>query len=210
MVDVEQSALRAFQEHGLAGLQGTVEQQAGVGDAVRETFRLSQQRLGDLIRVERFSVVDLDQDLVLELQRRGDLGGQQFGVAHIGHPDADPRDLVLVTRTDAAAGRADLLAAQIALGDFVDGHVIRHQQVRVRGDQQPGGVHPAVIEAAQFGQQHSRVDDDSVADDVGDTRRQDARRDEVQREVVPVGQHHGVPGVVSALVAHHPLHASTE
>ena len=59
-------------------------------------------------------------------------------------------------------------------------------------------------------EQHAGVDDDTVADHVGDTGRQDARRDQVQREVLARRQDHGVPGVVAALVAHHPLHAPTE
>ena len=210
MIDVEQRSLRAFQQYRLTGLQRGVEQQAGVGDAMGETLGLGQQRVGDFARVECLAVVDLDQHLVFELQGRADLGGQQFGVEHVGHPDADAGDLVLIARADAAAGGADLLVAQIALGDLVDGDVVRHEQVRVGGDQQPGGVHPAILQALQLGQEHTGIDDNSVADHVGDTRGEDARRDQVQREILPGGQHYGVTGVVAALVAHHPLNATTE
>ena len=82
--------------------------------------------------------------------------------------------------------------------------------MRVGGDQQPLGVDAAVLEALQLGEQHTRIDDDTVADDVGDAGREDARRDQVQREVLARGQHDGVAGVVAALVAHDPLHAATE
>ena len=139
-----------------------------------------------------------------------DLGGQQLGVAHVGDPNADAGDLVLVAGPDAAAGGADLLTAQVPLGDLVDSDVVGHQQMGVGGDQQPRGVHPTVVQPAQLGEQHARIDHHTVADDVGDPGREDARRDEVQREVLPAGQHHRVAGIVAALVAHDPLHASTE
>ncbi len=121
-------------------------------------------------------------------------------VEQVLHPDAEPGDLVAVGGPDAAAGGADLGLAEVALGDLIDGNVVRHDQVRVMGDQQPAGVDPALVQPAQFGQQHTRIDDDPVADDVRDARREDPRRDQVQGELLPVRQHHGVPGVVAALI----------
>ena len=210
VVDVEQGALRALQQHRFAGLQRVVEQQPGVGDAVPEALGLLQQRLDHVLGVQRLAVVDLDQHLVLEFQRGLDLVGQQLGVEHVGDPDPHPGDLVLVAGPDAAAGGADLLAAHVALGDLVDGDVVGHQQVRVGGDQQLRGVDAAIFEALQLVEQHTGIDHHAVADDVGDAGRQDARRDQVQREVLAGGQDDGVPGVVAALIAHHPLHPPTE
>ncbi|KMO72613.1 hypothetical protein MOBUDSM44075_03956 [Mycolicibacterium obuense] len=210
MVDVEQRALRSLEQHGLTLLECGVEQEAGVGDAMAEALGLGQQVVDHLAGVERLAVVDLDQHLVLEFQCALDLFGQQVRVEHVGDADALPGDLVLVARADTAAGGADLLAACVALHDLVDGHVIGHQQVRVGRQQQPIGVHAAVFEAAQLGQQHARVDDDAVADHVGHAGRQNARRNEVQGEVLPRRKHHRVAGVVAALVAHHPLNPSTE
>ena len=54
------------------------------------------------------------------------------------------------------------------------------------------------------------VDHHAVADHVVHARREDSGRDEVQREVLAVGQHDGVAGVVAALVAHHPLDLAAE
>ena len=210
MVDVEQGALRSLQQHRLPPLESLPQQQSGVGDAVGEAFGLCQQRVGDLAGVQCLAVVDLDQYLVLEVQRRLDLGGQQFGFADVSPPDPDPGDLVLVARADAPPGGADFLVAQVTLGDLVDGDVVGHQQVGVGGDQQPRRVHATVVEAAQLGQQDSGVDDDAVADHVGHARRQNPGRDQVQREVLPGRQDHGVPGVIAALIAHHPLHPATK
>ena len=69
---------------------------------------------------------------------------------------------------------------------------------------------PLASRPAELLEQHAGVDHHAVADHVGDTRRQDPRRDEVQREVLAVGEHDGVPGVVAALVAHDPLDLLTE
>ena len=210
MVDVEQRALRAFQQHRLALLERGVEQVAGVGDAVLESLGLGQQVLDDLGRVERLAVVDLDQHLVLQLQCGLDLLGQQRLVEHVGDTDPDAGDLVLIAGADAAAGGADLLAARVSLDDLVHGDVIRHQQVRVGGDQQPLGVHAAVFQTLELGEQHTGIYDDAVADDVGDAGREDPRGDQVKREVLATRQHHRVAGVVAALVAHDPLHTATE
>jgi hypothetical protein len=156
------------------------------------------------------AVVDLDQHLVFEFQRGFDLVGQHSLVEHVSDPDPDTGDLVLVARPDTATGGADLLAAHVALGHLVDGHVIRHQQVRVGRDQQLRGVDAAVFEALQLVEQHARIDHHAVADDVGDAGRQDARRDQMQGEVLATGQHHGVSRVVAALVAHHPFGTAAE
>ncbi|COY22137.1 Uncharacterised protein [Mycobacterium tuberculosis] len=136
--------------------------------------------------------------------------GQLFRVQHIGDPDPNTGDLVLVARPDTTAGGADLLAAHIALGDLVDSNVVRHQQMGVGGDQQLGGVHAAVLQSPQLIEQDTGIDHHAVADNVGDPGRQHTRRDEMQCEILAGRQDDGVPGVVAPLIAHHPLHAATQ
>ena len=94
--------------------------------------------------------------------------------------------------------------------DLVDGHVVRHDQVRVGADQQVAGVDAAALQPGQLVEQHAGIDHHPVADHVAHARGEDPGRDQVQREVLAVGQHHGVPGVVAALVAHHPLDLAAE
>ena len=69
---------------------------------------------------------------------------------------------------------------------------------------------PCSSRPASSVEQHAGVDDDTVADDVGHAGREDAGRDQVQGEVLTVGQHDGVAGVVAALVADDPLDTLTE
>ncbi len=209
MVDVEQGPLRTLQQDVLAPRRGLIQGELGVGDAVHEPLGQFQHLVDDPGRVQRLTVVDLDQHLVLDVEGGFDLLGQDRLVQQILGADPHPGHLVLVGRADPTAGGADLGLAQVALGDLVDGHVVRHDQVRIRADQQVAGVHVAGLEAAQLGEQDGRVDDHPVADDVLHARRQDARGDQVQRELLTVRQHDGVPGVVAALVANYPLDAFT-
>lgn len=210
MVDVEQRALRPFEQYGLAAFERLIQQQLGVGDAVFEAFGLGEDLVDDLRRFECAAVVDLDQDLVLQFERRLDLLREDLLVEHIRRAHTDAGDLVLVTRTDAAARGADLLVAQKPLGDLVDRDVVGHQQVGVGRDHEAGGVDVTILESAQFGEQHTGVDDDAVADDVVDAGGQDSRRDQVQGERLTVRQNDGVTCVVAALIANHPLQLLAE
>ena len=169
-----------------------------------------EQVFGHLLGHQRLAVVDLDQHLVLEFQCRFDLLGKLRLVENIGDTNPDAGDLVLVARADSAAGGTDLLTAGVPLDHLVHGDVIRHQQVRVGGDQQPLGIDAAILEALQLVEQNAGVDHHAVADHVGDAWRQDARRNEVEREVLARRQHHGMAGIVAALVPHDPLDAAPE
>jgi len=79
--------------------------------------------------------------------------------------------------------------------------VVRHDQVRVTGDDQPRRVHPALLQAGELADQHLGVDDDAVADHRRAARGQDPGGDEVEGVLLAVRGDHGVPGVVPALVA---------
>src|SRR5699024_1916435 len=163
-----------------------------------------------LLGIQRLTVVDLDQHLVLELERRLDLLSQNLLVEHVLYPHAGSCDLVLVAGADPAPGRTDPAAAEIAFADLVDRHVVRHDQMRVGGEQQTRGVDAAFLQPADLLLQHPRVDDHTVADDVGHARREDPGGNQVQREILPVLQNNGMAGVVAAMVTRNPLCAVTE
>jgi hypothetical protein len=75
--------------------------------------------------------------------------------------------------------------------------------VGVRRDQQLGAGHAPLGEPVDLVEQHLRVDHDTVADDRDTPGREHARRQQVQRVLTAVRRHHGVPGVVAALVTDH-------
>ena len=122
-------------------------------------------------------------------------------VGEVADADAAPGDLVFVGRPDAARRRADLPLAAPRLGQQVEVAVVRQDQVRLVADEEPRADVDAVSrQLVDLGEQRGRIDDDAVADDAGDARMQDARRDEVQDELGAVDVD-GVAGVVSALIA---------
>ena len=134
VVDVEQGGLRALEQHPVARVEGVAEQQPGVGDAGFSRSAYVGVLLDHLVDVDRLAVVDLDQDLVLLLQRALELLAEDRRVEQVLHADAHAGDLVAVRRADAAAGGADLARAEEPLGDLIQGPVVRHDQVRVGGD----------------------------------------------------------------------------
>ena len=108
---------------------------------------------------------------------------------------------VAVRRPDPAPGRAHLRAVEARLVGDVQGHVVRHDHVRAAADPHATDVDPARHEHVQLADERDRVDDHAVADDRGDVRVQDARRDQPELQDL-VAADHGVTGVVAALVAH--------
>ena len=155
------------------------------------------------------AVVDLDQDLVLLVERSLDLLPQDRRVEEILHPNAQAGDLVAVGRADAAAGGADLGLAEETLGHLVQSHVIRRDQVRIGADDQFGRVDPLLIKTAHLLQQDRRVDHDAVPDHWDDRRSQDAAGQQMKSEL-PVTDDDGVAGVVPTLVANDIVHATAE
>jgi hypothetical protein len=87
---------------------------------------------------------------------------------------------------------------------------MRHDQVRVGGDEQAGHVNAALGQPVDLGEQHLRVDHDAVADDDGRVGRERTRGHQVQRVLLAVRRDHGVPGIVAARVAHHVVDAAAK
>jgi hypothetical protein len=209
VVDVQERALAALEEDHLVVVEGLVEDQDRVGDVRRELVGVAQQLLDDLARGNGASVVELGEHLVLDVERRLDLLGEDRLVVEVLDPDAHAVDLVGVGRADAAPGGADLALAEEAFRHLVDGDVVRRDDVGVAADQELGRVDAALVQPAQLGEQDRRVDDDAVADDRRAAGRQDSGREQVEG-VLLVAHDYRVAGVVAALVAHHIVDGTTE
>ena len=101
-----------------------------------------------------------------------------------------PRDVVPILRSPRRASRQHVELA-----------VVRQDDVRLLADQQPAvDVDAQPRQLVDLLEQRLRIDDDAVADDAGHAGMQDARRNQVQDELLPVDVD-GVAGVVAALVA---------
>ena len=95
-----------------------VEQQGGVGDHRTQPLGVGQQLLDDGVGVDGAPVVDLGEQVVADVEGGLDLLLEDALVEEVGDADADAVDLVGVRRADPAAGGADLVLAEEALGDL--------------------------------------------------------------------------------------------
>ncbi len=132
-----------------------------------------------------------------------DAGCQQHvevrGAAQIGDADAATADLVLVRRTDAAPGGADLL---LLLAGLVEELVVRHHQVGPLGDEEAAGQRDSLGgERVDLGEECLRIEHDAVAHDAPHVRMENTGRDLVQHEL-PIAHHDRVAGIGAALIAH--------
>ena len=202
MVHVEHGGLAAFEQHGLALVERLVEHQGGVGNVRLQAFAELEQLVGGLVHVDRATVVQLDEHLVLLMQAGLDLVMQMLRVEQVVHADAHAVDLVGVCRADATAGGADLVLAEEAFGHLVEHAVIRGDDVRAFAHQQSGAVHATAFKAVDLLEQHFRIDDDAVADDRGGVGADDAGRQQMQR-IRFVADHHSMASVIAAVEAGH-------
>ena len=202
VVDVEHRRLGTLEQHRPALVERPVEQQRGVGDHRPQPVGVRQQLLDHRVDRDRATVVGLGQQLVLHVEGPLDLLGQDRLVEEVGDPDADAVDLVGVRRPDAAAGRADPVLAEEALGDLVDGGVVRRDDVRVGADHEAGHVDPSRLERVELPEQRLGRDHDPVADHAGAPGGEDPAGQQVGRELLAVDDDR-VARVVAAAGADH-------
>lgn len=202
MVDVQQCALRAFEQHALA-LLAQVMQDAGHIRLHRLHVLAERQCFVEgLLEIHRFHAQVLGQHEVVVIQR----GAQQFfqlrRVMQVGDADTAARHLVFICRADAAAGGADGLAASSLLAGLIQRDVVRHDQRRGRTDLQARThFHAGRFQLADLLDQRGRGDHHAIADQAQRVVAQDAGRDQVQDGLLPVDDQ-GVAGIVAALETH--------
>ena len=129
--------------------------------------------------------------------------GQRLGIDEVADPNAPAADLVLVGRTNATRGRANLAFAAARLAQHVELAVVRQDQVRLVADQQPvADVDAELRQLLDLLEQRLGIDHHAVADHALDAVMQDARGNQVQDELLAIHVH-GMAGVVSALIPRH-------
>ena len=201
VVDVEHRALRALEDHLLAVVEHLPHQLGGVRDVLLEAVAEGEVFLGHRVQVERRVLLIRAQRQPLGLHRGDDLLLEDLLVEQVLDADPQARGLVGVAGADAAAGRADLQAAEFRLSREVQEHVVGHDQVRVGGDAQAADVHAPRAQVVELVDEHLRVDHDAVADHAELARVEDPRGDQVELPLFLAADDR-VAGVVAALEAH--------
>ena len=131
MVDVEQRALRALEQDGLAGAHGLVQQLGRLGHIRLEDARIGQVLLADFLHRVGVQAVDLLEDGVLLRKHRFQLKAEDLLVQQVLDANALAGHFVLVAGADAALRGADLVLAQALLVGAVEILVVRHDHMRV-------------------------------------------------------------------------------
>ena len=204
VIEVEQRALGALEQHRRAAVERVPAQPRGVGDVGLQPVAVGHVLLGHRVQVEIGILRERAQQLALGLQRGHDLLAQDLLVEEVLHADAEPRRLVRVAGADSASRGPDRELAELQLPGGVEHHVVGHDHVGVGGHAQPAHVHAAPLELVELADQHSRVDHDPVADHARLSRIQDPGGDEVELELLAVADDR-VARVVAALKAHDEL-----
>ena len=177
VVDVEQHALRAFEQDALAA-------RARLAERLPHRAGELEDEIGDLgevvdqpLAIDRRFAEACTQRIVVRGQPV-ELGFEMVEMGKVANTDRAPADLVLVCRADAAQRRADLARAAGGFAQSVEIAVERQDQRAIVGDVQRLGRNRYAL-AAQFldlGLERPRIEDDAVADDARraahDARRQ--------------------------------------
>ena len=201
MVEVEERGLRAFEQHVGAAFERSVQQADGVGDERRHTGAELVEHGHDLVDVERVAARLLDERVLgngaFAHERR-----ETSRVEDVTDSQPDTPRLVGVGGADALERGADLVVAAHRLGDRVVRLMPREDQVSTARHLQLGAGDASRLERVDLLEQRRQIDDDAVGDHRDHVVVQDPRRNELQG-VLLAADHHGVAGVVAALVAHH-------
>ena len=141
----------------------------------------------------------------MELHDRAHLFGKTFRMIEVSDAHSAAGHLVFIGRTDAAAGRADLLRAQSRFTSLVERNVVRHDERAVaRNTQTLFNIgHAYSVEFVDFAEESFRREDNAVADIAGARSMHDARGDQTQDGLLAVNDE-GMPGIMAAVEAHHP------
>ena len=150
--------------------------------------------------VEPLEAVHVLEHVVLDVERRHDLGPQDLLVEQVLHADARARHLVGVGGADAAPRRADAQVAEPQLARAVEQAMPRHHDVRVARDPQARTRAPARLQRVELAAQHLGLDHDAVAEHAQRVLVEHARGQQPELELL-LADEHGVTRVRAALVA---------
>ena len=210
MVEIEECRLRALEQNFVAGFETFMHERNRVGD---HRFDLGsvfvQKRVGNLVDVEPELVVDPSHHGVQLMQDDLELLAEDLFVEHVLHPQASTHRLVGVRRPDPAFGRAQLVLAQMPFLESVETLMVRKDEVCISAHPQLRRIDALRLEHGELFEQHTRIDDHTVADDRRDVVVQDTRWHELERETLTL-DHDRVSCVVAALKANHRGHVLRE
>src|SRR5471032_467278 len=205
MVDVEQGALRAFEQQVGAGLVGFVQRARYVGDHRTQTRHVGQRVIQGFLVIDAWRFQVVLQHEVMVIQVFGQFFSETGFVEQVGDADGAARHFVFVGWADALAGGADLGRAARSFTGQVECRVVRQDHwCSVRHFQARGDFNADGFELVDFAQHVWHGNDHAVTDVAGHAWTHDARRDQLQCGFHAADDQR-VACIVAALEAHHTL-----
>src|SRR5215208_4915675 len=111
MIDIEQNALRSFEQHAFALCARIIENGPDGIDIGSDLWGDLYELLNEVLRLHLRLAMAAPQGIVM-LQQPVDLWSDRVEVRKILHPDRPPPHLVLISGADAASCRADPLVSR--------------------------------------------------------------------------------------------------
>ena len=137
MVDVQESALGAFEENVLSSTQGAIDDATRMIDVLVELAPPFNALFIENIDIDRIHVVDLGEFDVLLLRDRLELHAKLFRLTQISDAHTATSDFIFVARAYAATGRTDLAIAGFLFTRAVKRRVPRKNHVCSTGYADP-------------------------------------------------------------------------
>ena len=208
VVDIKQGTLRTFKQQVGASLVGFIELARDIGHHRGKGRSVGHGLVVERVEVQRCCMQMIDEHIVVQRQVVSQLGSKTLRISEVLHAQGPSRDLVFVSRADAATGGADFFAARLGPGRFA-GHIERDmvgQDQRARfGHTQPGThFDTSLFQSGDFLKKFGYREDHAIADVTLDPRAHDAARNQVQGGFHPI-DHQGVASVVATLKTNHSL-----
>src|SRR5436305_6806931 len=152
----------------------------------------------EMLRIEQHLV---DQVYLTAIYFNGGL--QQFGIKQVSDAQAAPSHLVLISRTNAARGGADLYSSGSILSSRFDHAVIRQDHMGAAGDKQIAvHLHTGFAQHFDFFKESQRIEHHAIANNSAAALSQHTARDKLENEFLALDNDR-VPGIVPAGVTGH-------
>ncbi len=165
VIDVEQRALRAFEQNTLTLAPLDVEQRP---DRIHVRQNLRRDR-GEILvdrRTVEFRKPEATAQRIVMGKQPLDLWRQRRQIGQIHEPNGAPADFILISRADAAFGGADAGRRIVGLAKCIELLMQRQDQRCVLGDTQiiRGHRNALFLELGDFIDQRLRIDHHAIAD----------------------------------------------
>ena len=204
MIDVEQRALRALQQHRCATNYCAVNPQPDILGEWQQSLGELLQHVEGVIHVGPFRPGYGRQLNVRVCDAALHEPSQPLGVAQVEHADPTPAELVLIRWSDSPSGRSDLFAGRaLTVYQLV---IRKHEMGAVAHIQPTFDVDAIGNQLVDLGEQRLDVEHNTVADRAPNTGMKNPARDLVQHERL-VADVNCVPRIGPALISNDPVRA---